>query len=81
MAANKLHRRHVNLINVRSLFTIDFGVDVEAGSSFEIVFDNYYRPAYVGLDNVAFNIVNVPAPGALALLGIAGVAGNRRRRG
>ena len=64
-----------------SLFTIDFGVDVEAGSAFEIVFDNYYRPAYVGLDNVAFNIVNVPAPGALALLGIAGVAGSRRRRG
>lgn len=49
-----------------------------SGSSFEIVLDNYLTPAYVGLDNVTFSIT--PAPGAMALLGLAGVCGRRRRR-
>ena len=61
-----------------TLFSLDLpGI---SGSSFEIVIDNYFSPAFVGLDNVAFEINNVPAPGVLALLGLAGVAGNRRRR-
>lgn len=60
-----------------SLVTFDLGA--VTGSNFELVIDNYGRPAYVGLDNVSFNIA--PAPGAMALLGLAGLAGNRRRRG
>ncbi|HAC08366.1 MAG TPA: hypothetical protein DCG14_01790 [Phycisphaerales bacterium] len=61
-----------------SLFEID--LDPVMGSSVEIVLDNYYRPSYVGLDNVTFSINAVPAPGALALLGVAGIVGGRRRR-
>ena len=60
-----------------SIFTIDLP-EIE-GKAFKIVLDNYLTPTGVAIDNVAFNIV--PAPGALALLGLAGVAGNRRRRG
>jgi MYXO-CTERM domain-containing protein len=32
------------------------------------------------LDNVQFNATPVPAPGAMALLGVAGLLGARRRR-
>lgn len=60
-----------------SLFTIS--LPELDGNGFKIVLDNYLTPTGVAMDNVSFNIV--PAPGALALLGLAGVAGNRRRRG
>lgn len=49
------------------------------GNGFKIVLDNYLTPTGVAIDNVSFNIA--PAPGALALLGLAGVVGGRRRRG
>jgi hypothetical protein len=63
-----------------SHFTI--ALEPVSGTSFEIVFDNYFRSSYVGLDNVSFNVFNAaPAPGAMALLSLAGVVGNRRRRG
>ena len=48
------------------------------GNGFKIVLDNYLNPTGVAIDNVSFNIV--PAPGALALLGLAGLAGGSRRR-
>jgi len=32
------------------------------------------------LDNIQFNATAVPAPGALALLGVAGLIGARKRR-
>ena len=51
----------------------------EGITSIEIVLQNLEGGAFHGLDNM--NIGTVPAPGVLALLGIAGVAGNRRRRG
>ena len=35
--------------------------------------------AYTGLDNIELGSMNIPAPGALALLGLAGLAGGRRR--
>lgn len=66
----------LNFAGDTSLFEID--VDPVMGSSFKIVLDNYDGPSYVGLDNVAFNLV--PAPGALALLGVAGIVSGRRRR-
>ena len=49
------------------------------GNGFKIVLDNYLTPTGVAIDNVSFSIV--PAPGALALLGLAGLAGGSRRRG
>ncbi len=49
------------------------------GNAFKIVLNNYLTPTGVAMDNVSFSVV--PAPGALALLGLVGVAGNRRRRG
>lgn len=61
---------------VETLYSID--LPRLSGSSFEIVLDNYLTPAFVGLDNVTFNIT--PAPGAMALLGLAGICGRRRRR-
>jgi hypothetical protein len=48
-------------------------------TSIEIVLQNLNDDAFTGLDNI--NIGTVPAPGAVALLGLAGLVGNRRRRG
>lgn len=48
-------------------------------TSLEIVLQNLNDNAFTGLDNI--NIGTVPAPGAVALLGLAGVVGTRRRRG
>ena len=50
------------------------------GDRMMLSMDNYEGYTYVGIDNVAFNIEAVPAPGALALLGVAGIVGKRRRR-
>ena len=36
--------------------------------------------AWTGLDNILVTSMTVPAPGALALLGVAGIVGKRRRR-
>ena len=53
----------------------DFGSGV---SNVKVVIENLNGSPYIGLDNIAFS--TVPAPGALALLGVAGIAGGRRRR-
>ncbi len=47
-------------------------------TSIEIVLENLNDAAFTGLDNI--NLGTVPAPGAVALLGLAGVVGSRRRR-
>ena len=47
------------------------------GSEIVIELENVLNVG-VGMDNIEIDVV--PAPGALALLGLAGVAGNRRRR-
>ncbi len=54
----------------------DFGREV---SSVRLTLENLNGSPYTGLDNIAFT--TVPAPGALALLGLAGLVGSRRRRG
>ena len=59
-------------------FTFD-QLDV-TGSVISLEFTNL-TTSRVGIDNIEVGSINVPAPGALALLGIAGVAGSRRRRG
>ena len=59
--------------------TISLAIDL--ASTLRIELDNTDDWAWTGLDNIEINGANVPAPGALALLGIAGVAGSRRRRG
>lgn len=57
----------------------DWALD-EGVTSLTIVLENLEGHAFAGgLDNI--NIGTVPAPGAIALLGLAGVVGNRRRRG
>ena len=53
----------------------DFGSEV---SNVKIVIENLNGSPYTGFDNIAFSAV--PAPGALALLGVAGIVGGRRRR-
>ncbi len=54
----------------------DFGIEA---SEVRITLENLNGSPYTGLDNI--NIGTVPAPGAVALLGLAGIAGIRRRRG
>ncbi|MHC4794599.1 MAG: PEP-CTERM sorting domain-containing protein [Planctomycetota bacterium] len=49
-------------------------------SQIQIAVENIGIWASVGLDNIAISTMAVPAPGALALLGVAGIAGGRRRR-
>ena len=49
-------------------------------SSVRIELDNTSPWAWTGLDNIAVSSAAVPAPGALALLGVAGLVGGRRRR-
>ena len=39
-----------------------------------------YNDADDGLTSMGFSVTTVPAPGAMALLGLAGLAGTRRRR-
>lgn len=51
----------------------------EGVTSIEIVLQNLNDNAFHGLDNIS--IGTVPAPGAVALLGLAGLTGTRRRRG
>ena len=48
------------------------------GSRIDIELENVLLVG-VGMDNIEISVV--PAPGALALLGLAGVVGSRRRRG
>ncbi len=64
---------------------IFFGVESASGIS-QIVFerDNFMPDGTqfdgYGMDNFYFEIAQVPSPGALALLGLAGLIGTRRRR-
>ena len=64
-----------------NLGTADLSFDFGSGSQFMIEIENIGPWASVGVDNIEMSSMTVPAPGALALLGIAGVAGSRRRRG
>ena len=50
------------------------------GSTFTYSGTVSYNDAAGTLTNVRFSASNVPAPGALALLGLAGIVGSRRRR-
>ncbi|MAB72153.1 MAG: hypothetical protein CMJ54_06565 [Planctomycetaceae bacterium] len=52
----------------------------EESSSIRIELDNTSPWAWTGLDNIAVSSAAVPAPGAIALLGLAGIVGGRRRR-
>ncbi len=70
--------------NVSSYFVVDLGVlntlDGAATAFLRVTFDG--ATASTGnnrLDNLTLSAV--PAPGAIALLGVAGLAGSRRRRG
>jgi MYXO-CTERM domain-containing protein len=49
-------------------------------SEIQIEIENIGVWASVGLDNITVSSVAVPAPGAIALLGLAGIVGGRRRR-
>lgn len=63
---------------------IHWGMDLASPvSTISIELEYYDGVQYAaGLDNIELgSFSTVPAPGVLALLGIAGVAGNRRRRG
>ena len=55
---------------------LDFGF----ASSYQVQIENIGVWASVGIDNIAVSSIAVPAPGVLALLGVAGLVGNRRRR-
>ena len=59
-----------------ALISANFG----AASSVRIELDNTSTWAWTGLDNILVTSMTVPAPGALALLGVAGIVGKRRRR-
>lgn len=74
----------VSNTNVTSFFVVDLGVldtlDGAATAFLRVTFDG--ATASTGnnrLDNLTLSAV--PAPGAIALLGVAGLAGSRRRRG
>ena len=54
-------------------------LDVAYASHLRIELDNTSAWAWTGLDNIEISSMSVPAPGALALLGLAGIAGRRRR--
>lgn len=61
---------------------VDFAnLDFEgiSGGVIEIDLENLVSVG-VGLDNILISTTAVPAPGAIALLGVAGLVGGRRRR-
>lgn len=58
--------------------TISISLGQVAGVRIEL--DNTSPWAWTGLDNISVSSATVPAPGALALLGLAGIVGGRRRR-
>ncbi len=62
-----------------NLGTADLGFDFGYASQFQIQLENIGQWASVGIDNIEIGSMSVPAPGALALLGLAGIVGNRRR--
>ncbi|MCP4068465.1 MAG: PEP-CTERM sorting domain-containing protein [Phycisphaeraceae bacterium] len=55
-------------------------LETNYASEIQIEVENIGVWASVGLDNIAISTMTVPAPGALALLGVAGIVGGRRRR-
>ena len=56
------------------------GLDSVMASSYRIELENIGQWASIGLDNLVIQTSTVPAPGAIALLGLAGAATSRRRR-
>jgi hypothetical protein len=59
--------------------TIGGPFDVETGSLFVTAYTTW-TPGVLNIASGTLRISYVPAPGALALLGLAGLAGSRRRR-
>ena len=55
-------------------------VELSGASNVRIELDNTSPWAWTGLDNILVTSMAVPAPGAFALLGVAGIVGKRRRR-
>ena len=65
-----------------SLMLSDFDIDLSNVDRVGILFNfNEAGEPTGSLDFVLNGITVVPAPGAIALLGLAGIAGTRRRRG
>jgi MYXO-CTERM domain-containing protein len=58
-----------------------FNITTTGGDTFDsiVVFGNTFGFPQTIVDNISWNAV--PTPGALALLGLAGIVGRRRRRG
>ena len=60
-----------------------FNVVADGGDVFDEV--RFFNPAFNSfaayVDNISWDVAAVPAPGAFALLGMAGLAARRRRRG
>ena len=57
-----------------------FQVGVVTGAGFHLNGNVQWFNPVSGDFNTFFEVDNIPAPGALALLGLAGLAGGRRRR-
>ncbi len=63
-----------------SVLVAQFTIASGASATYEATVD-YVLAGQLGATSVAMGTVVIPAPGAMALLGLAGLAGTRRRRG
>lgn len=60
-------------------FRMNFEFD-EPVNEVRLTMKNLTGYAHTGIDNIELGAINIPAPGAVALLGLAGLVGGRRRR-
>ncbi|MFM1935595.1 MAG: putative adhesin, partial [Planctomycetota bacterium] len=71
---------NVTSYSVKTLATLS-ALDGAATAYLRVTFDGATSSTGNNrLDNMQFNAVAIPAPGAIALLGVAGLVGSRRRR-